>query len=201
MEMRILVAMRGAPGCGKSTEIKRLGLEDYSLSADDIRMLYSSPVLNKNGAFGVSQKNDRAVWETLYHILEERMIRGEFIVLDACFSKEGDFTQIKKLADIYRYRTFVHDLSSVPVEVCKKQNAQRPEIKRVPEEVIDRMAARFIGTKPPKYMKPFEEKVIETQVFDFNEFYVCGDIKEQDGELWIEHVDGQAAMQAKVSFK
>ncbi|MFW1807451.1 MaoC/PaaZ C-terminal domain-containing protein [Acinetobacter ursingii] len=53
---------------------------------------------------------------------------------------------------------------------------------------------------PDKQVKSFEFRAVKP-VFDFNEFYVCGDIQKQDGELWIEHVDGQTAMQAKVSFK
>ncbi len=37
--MRILLLLRGAPGCGKSTWIQRQGLKKYTLSADDIRLL------------------------------------------------------------------------------------------------------------------------------------------------------------------
>lgn len=47
--MRNLILMRGAPGCGKSTWIKEQGLEDYTLSPDNIRMLIQSPVYNIEG--------------------------------------------------------------------------------------------------------------------------------------------------------
>lgn len=40
--MRMLILMRGAPGCGKSTWIKEHGLSDYALSADAIRGLFVS---------------------------------------------------------------------------------------------------------------------------------------------------------------
>lgn len=41
--MRVLLLFRGAPGCGKSTYIHENGLDSYTLSADTIRMQYSSP--------------------------------------------------------------------------------------------------------------------------------------------------------------
>ncbi|MFW1759977.1 hypothetical protein [Acinetobacter calcoaceticus] len=53
---------------------------------------------------------------------------------------------------------------------------------------------------PDKKVATFEFRAVKP-VFDFNEFYVCGNIQAQDGELWIEHVDGQTAMQANVTFK
>ena len=37
--MRTLVLLRGLPGAGKSTWIKEQGLEPYTLSADQIRLL------------------------------------------------------------------------------------------------------------------------------------------------------------------
>jgi len=51
-----------------------------------------------------------------------------------------------------------------------------------------------------KKVATFEFRAIKP-VFDFNEFYVCGNIQTQNGELWIEHIDGQTAMQANVTFK
>lgn len=56
--MRTLLLMRGAPGSGKSTWIKENGLEQYTLEADRFRMLVSNPVLNEEGYFCISQKND-----------------------------------------------------------------------------------------------------------------------------------------------
>lgn len=53
---------------------------------------------------------------------------------------------------------------------------------------------------PDKIIHKFEFRAIKP-VFDFNEFYICGDVHEQSAELWIEHVDGQIAMKAKVVFQ
>ena len=56
--MRVLLLFRGAPGCGKSTYIHENGLDSYTLSADTIRMQYSSPIQTKNGSVQISAKND-----------------------------------------------------------------------------------------------------------------------------------------------
>jgi predicted kinase len=74
--MRILTLFRGAPASGKSTFIKNNNLEQYSLCADNIRLLLQSPIMTTDGGYGVSQKNDKKVWELLFDILEQRMIRG-----------------------------------------------------------------------------------------------------------------------------
>ena len=41
-QMRILLILRGAPGCGKTTYIKDHRLIPYTLSFDNIRMLFKA---------------------------------------------------------------------------------------------------------------------------------------------------------------
>lgn len=47
--MRVLLLLRGSAGCGKSTWIEKNNLKPYTLSADDIRLLCQSPVLQVDG--------------------------------------------------------------------------------------------------------------------------------------------------------
>ena len=54
--MRTIYILRGAPGSGKSTWIKENNLEQYTLSADNIRLMYQSPVLNTSGNFVITQQ-------------------------------------------------------------------------------------------------------------------------------------------------
>lgn len=96
--MRTLLLFRGAPGCGKSTYIKNYGLEQYALSADEIRMQCSSPVQATNGSLTISQKQDKLVWETLFKMLEARMQNGCFTVIDATNSKTSEMNRYKALA-------------------------------------------------------------------------------------------------------
>lgn len=151
--MRTLLLFRGAPGCGKSTYIKNHGLEQYTLSADEIRMQCSSPVQATNGSLTISQKQDKLVWETLFKMLETRMQNGCFTVIDATNSKTSEMNRYKALAKQYRYRIYVVDMTDLPIAECKRRNASRLPMKQVPESVIDKMYARFATQKIPAGIK------------------------------------------------
>ena len=64
----MLFVMRGAPGSGKSTFIKKAGLEPYTICPDTIRLMFEGPVMDpKTGKLGISQKNDRDWRRVLHH--------------------------------------------------------------------------------------------------------------------------------------
>lgn len=181
--MRILVLMRGSAGAGKSTFIKNNGLENYTLCADDIRMKICSPMLQPDGGLAISQKNDNKAWKILFELLEERMKLGEFTVIDATCSKTKDMNQYKELADKYRYRIYCIDMTDVPIEECKRRNANREGYKRVPEKAIDMMYARFATQKVPsgiKVIKPEElDSVLTYTPSDFSNYrriHMVGDV-------------------------
>lgn len=137
--MRNLFILRGAPASGKSTWIKENNLEQYTLSADQIRLMYQSPCTNLDGTRYISQNNDTQVWKLLFEFLERRMERGEFVIIDATHYKSSLISRYKELVDKYRYRVNVIDFSKVPEEELLKRNAERDEFKKVPEEVIQKM--------------------------------------------------------------
>lgn len=58
----------------------------------------------------------------------------------------------------------------------------------------------FKKENPTKDISSFEFRAVNP-VFDFNDFYICGDIQQEKGELWIEKENGLVAMKAKISFK
>ena len=153
--MRTLLLTRGAPGAGKTTWIKENGLKDYTLSPDEIRVLCSSIELQANGDFKISQErnNENMVWEVLFKILEHRMSRGEFTVIDATSSKTKDIQKYKDLADQYRYRMFIVDFTDIPLSTCLAQNKLREEIKQVPSASIENIYARFATQKVPSSVK------------------------------------------------
>lgn len=204
--MRTLILLRGSAGCGKSTWVEQNGLKPYTLCADDIRLLYSSPILQTDGSMGISQANDNATWKTLFQILEARMQKGEFTVIDATNSKTAEINRYKEMCNTYRYRMFCVDFTDIPIEETKRRNAGRDPIKRVPDEVIDKFYSRFATQKVPsgvKVIKPDELDQVFMKKFDLSEYkkvhhigdihgcytalkeYVdlCGGIK--DDEFWI----------------
>ena len=136
--------MRGAPGCGKSTWIEKNNLSAYALSADNIRLLFQSPEPGfEKDSLQISQKNDTDVWALLFELLEKRMERGEFVVVDATHSRRSDFSRYNSLCAKYRYRRYFVDFSDVPIEVCKAQNKMRSPEKQVPDRVIDKIYSRL----------------------------------------------------------
>lgn len=180
--MRTLLLVRGAPGCGKSTFIEKNNLKKFTLCADEIRILIQSPEMLLNGNFGISQKNDTKVWSILFEILEDRMSRGEFTVIDATNSKTKEMTRYRELAKAYRYRIYCVDFTDLPIEECKKRNSQRPEYKQVPEEIIENCYKRFEGQKIPSgitVIKPNELDKILIEPLDVSEYkkiHYIGDI-------------------------
>lgn len=171
--MRVLLLLRGSAGCGKSTWIEQNGLKPYALSADDIRLLCQSPVLQPDGTVGISQSNDKTVWKTLFNLLEIRMQKGEFTVIDATNSKTSEMNRYKQMCETYRYRMYCVDFTDIPIEEVKRRNANREELKRVPDEAIEKMYSRFKTQKIPsgiKVIKPDELDSIWMKLFDLSEY-------------------------------
>lgn len=171
--MRAMLLFRGAPGCGKSTKIKELGLENYALSADNIRLLIQSPAMTVDGSYIIAMNDEKTVWSILFDALEARMKRGEFVVIDATNSKTSDMQKYKQLSDTYRYRMYLIDMTNIPMEECKRRNANRlPEYKRVPEHVIENQYARFASQQIPSGIKVLDdnEDYIKQMSFDKIDF-------------------------------
>lgn len=110
------------------------------------------------------------------------MQNGEFTVIDATNSKTAEMNKYKDLAKNYRYRIYCIDMTDVPIEEAKRRNAGREELKRVPDEVIDKMYARFATQQIPsgiKALKPEELDTIWYKSMDLSEYkkiHVVGDI-------------------------
>lgn len=171
--MRILLLLRGSAGCGKTTWIEKNGLKPYTLSADDIRLLCQSPIMQVDGTEAISQSNDNVTWKTLFNLLEVRMQKGEFTVIDATNSKTSEMNRYKEMCNTYRYRIYCVDFTDIPIEEVKRRNASREPLKRVPEEAIDKMYSRFVTQKIPsgiKVIKPDELDSIWMKKIDLSEY-------------------------------
>lgn len=185
--MRTLYLLRGAPGSGKSTWIKDNKLSPYTLCADDIRTMIQSPVMDISGNYKISQKNDRQVWELLFQLLETRMSRGEFVIIDATHYKRELLNRYVKLISKYRYRAYVVDFTDVSLEECLKRNKERDPYKYVPEETIEKMYAVFTAEQNIQLKSCFTqlsrdeavELIDKVDIRDFNKWeniVVFGDI-------------------------
>lgn len=147
--MRVLVILRGLPGCGKSTFIRENGLEPFVLGPDTIRLMYSAPILNADGKLGINQSMYKQVWSLMMQLVEERMKQGCFTVIDATNIRNSDMRGYKKLANEYKYRVYVVDFTDIDKDEAKRRNLLREEYKQVPEFVIDKMAELLAENSTP----------------------------------------------------
>ena len=182
--MRKLIILRGAMGCGKSTFIKNNDLENYTLSTDTIRLMYASPELGIDYKESIPQFNNKKVWDLLYTLLEERMKKGEFTIIDAVHAyADESFPIYKKLAEKYRYRLYVLDFTDIPKEEVYERNKGREIYRQVPESSIDivykafekeRISTAFKVIKPENF-----NEIINTTPRDLNGYdnvHIIGDI-------------------------
>lgn len=183
--MKYLFMLRGSAGCGKSTFIKKNHLEAWTISPDEIRTMLQCPVLNTDGKFEITNKNDDKVWKMVKDIMENKMSRGEMIIVDATHYRKGLIDNYKKLIEKYHYRPFIVDFTNVPLETTLARNAEREDYKVVPEEVILKMYAYFKNcdeiSKKYTIISPqqFKKMLKEDISIDYNKYdkiYIFGDI-------------------------
>ena len=144
--------MHGAPGAGKSSFIKELGLEYLTISHDNLRLLFSAPeslVVDNHACLQISQKNNKKVWKLVFEFLESRMRNGSDTILDACNFAQDFIAKYTTLAKRYDFRVIALDFSSIPLDVLLKQNEQRLRydagLRYVPEHLLSDVP----GIQPP----------------------------------------------------
>jgi 2,3-cyclic nucleotide 3-phosphodiesterase len=142
--MKALVLLRGCPGSGKSTLIDDLGLGQYTLCPDKLRLMYGSSVMLEDGTYGINQSCNKEVFDTFYKMLEYRMSKGEFTVIDAthCSSVKTVKKQIseyRKLAKRYNYRIYQHDMTTDLLRIAEQNELRNGTYSFVPHHIVDKM--------------------------------------------------------------
>jgi len=147
--MRDLVLLRGVPGSKKSSWVNAMGLEPFTLSSDNIRLMFRAPQTTLRGRT-ISGEDNKKVWALLHTLLEHRMENGDTTIVDATHTNPANFDTYIRLAKKYRYKIYVLDF---PIELneAKALNRMRDTYKWVPEEVIEKMHTEL--NKPlPKFV-------------------------------------------------
>lgn len=195
--MRKLIILRGAPGVGKTTLLKKLKLTNFALNADMFRTLIQSPHLMEAGDFKIHQTYGRRdAWRMLIEVMEKRMRNGDLVIVDATHSKTADMLNYLALIEKYRYEAIVIDFTEVPIEVAKENNLKRDEEHHVPNSLIDKHYLRLKTEKVPETMKvvPYyeAEKVFQHEVVDFSDYEAIHHIGDIHGyhKVLMNYLDG-----------
>jgi 2,3-cyclic nucleotide 3-phosphodiesterase len=167
-------------GSGKSTFIKNNNLTDYTLSADEIRLMFHSPSMTEDGSMSISARSDREVWNTLHRMLEVRMMCGDFTVIDATHKTSKAVSKYLELADKYRYNCYQLNIEAT-LEECLERNLLRDPIRRVPDSEIIRAHEILQANKISNRFKQISsiDEIINyyvTDVSDYKEVKIIGDV-------------------------
>jgi len=159
--MKTLLLLRGTPGSGKSTLIAKTNIRQFTVCPDDIRLIFQSPCIDEEtGKPYISQKNDKRVWKFVNDRVEEKMQKGEFIVIDAMNINPD---QWRCLAEKYRYSVFVYNMPGT-LETFLKWNKNRETYKQVPDDVIKNAYDKIQNTPVPKWCHIVDDMLLFMQI-------------------------------------
>ncbi len=182
--MKYLFVLRGAPGCGKSTFIKRHKLEPYTISPDTLRKQMGSAWWTLDG-IGINQSMNKKLFKDYFFpMLEERMRKGELIFIDATTSTAKELSAYRVLCRKYGYYIRIIDFTMIDENICYDNNDTREEYKRVPRSVIHKMYQNFRTEKIPKSIitipfNEFHRDMLKLDPIDFSSYdhvFFIGDI-------------------------
>lgn len=166
--MKRFFVLRAAPATGKSTWICDNGLEDITVSSDELRIAINGIVYDEEGNPSISQANPGLIWGRVKQEIERRMQEGEDIVLDSCALKTRDMNTYRELVERYGYDAYVVEFyHDVTVDICKERNRSREAFRYVPEYVIDNFFDKVGNFPVPDfYTVLYPEEAAEMLSFD-----------------------------------
>ncbi|MEI0517385.1 RNA ligase [Brachyspira murdochii] len=133
--MKVLIITVGAQGSGKTYTIKKAKLENYSVSSDSLRILYSGIFPDGENGLSISEKDNSYIWNNLIlSILENRFRLGLFTILDS--TGLFNLKSITELAKKYGYRIAAVLFDNVSLKECIDNVRNREVGNNISEEVI-----------------------------------------------------------------
>jgi predicted kinase len=148
LERPRIILLVGLPGSGKSSWAAHHGIP--VLSSDQIRQLVLDDVTD--------QRFNRRIFQVLRYLLKQRLEAGRPVTcVDATHLTRSERRPYLAIAEIYG--GYVDAIFfDMPLNLCKTRNQNRARV--VPEDVMDRMAARMT---PPDPQEGFRRVLVVTE--------------------------------------
>ena len=155
-----LLLLRGLPASGKSTFVKKHGLEDYVVSYDNIRNMIYGARLWERGGLWTPDYVEQATTQIMNYITQVRMQSGDFIVIDqpCIFNSrvlEHYLNSLKDLCDIYEYKLCYKEFDTT-LQECLQRSKQRSDREPFPKTIID-MDKTMRENPMPSWVTKFED--------------------------------------------
>lgn len=110
--MRKLVLLLGASSSGKSTWIKQNKLQNYVLSADQIRKSFgyeSLTMIDNRITPYIHIEHERSIWDMFFELLKSRMEKGVTTIIDNTNTNFKTLNKYHHLAKLYNYEVTTVD--------------------------------------------------------------------------------------------
>jgi len=138
--MNKLVILSGPSASGKTDFVEKHGLSKYTLSIENLRLMLDAPQMTEDG-YETSQRDGKVVFEQLYTMLEQRMKKGAFTIIDGCHVSDKDFTRYKSLCKTYRYKMIIVPFRTNLETLIERNNTRG--LNKVKDEIITKQKTQF----------------------------------------------------------
>ncbi len=177
--MRILLILRGNYYAGQEEFIKENHLKDYTLDLNSLRLLSGSVSKIASKYKNLNLKNDEELYKILLQLLEMRMQKGEFCIVNAY---NETLKIYKELAKQYRYSIYVIDFKSSLEESLEKNEQKAKERGYIVSQTHLEQTHHLLKRTPKKYtiLNPDEWEKCLYQMPDFSKYkkiHHIGDIQ------------------------
>lgn len=173
--MKRIFILKGHPCSGKSTFIKKLGVEAYTLSLDTIReQCFDLNYSMETGFCNEFQQNKNIVFDIYSKMLEARLDHGALTFIDNTNIFGKDLLNCARKARDKGYRVYLVDFSNITLEETLRRNESRDYKKFDKETLVDLYVLAHEPMNIPNWiiqLKPEEvEKELDYLPIDVNHY-------------------------------
>jgi len=144
-----MFVLRGAPGAGKSTLIRRHRLDGLAIGLDDFRRLFSATFTDLDGAPTLSMTfgAEKQVVAAFKAAVASRIRQGATLLLDCTNPSRKSYREFASLARRCGYEVYVVDVQGdlTDAELIERNETRRGALGYVEPRVVADIAARVRG--------------------------------------------------------